>query len=244
MRFSTLYGSKWVATRAGRAGRTGRAVSVPSTGRSGLQAVFLRVRMRRKGCVSVPSTGRSGLQPALPASTLPMSARFSTLYGSKWVATSADSTISFCFSVSVPSTGRSGLQPKYYIPLGAELRVSVPSTGRSGLQRWELVSVKPSFLSFSTLYGSKWVATLEYVCVVEKHASFQYPLRVEVGCNSRVRNLASIVKLFQYPLRVEVGCNTDRDVHTILDYVFQYPLRVEVGCNRSPKGARDRKSVV
>ena len=64
--------------------------------------------------------------------------RFSTLYGSKWVAT---------------------------YPYGAD-----PS----------------ALLGFSTLYGSKWVATLTFYVHDARKDVFQYPLRVEVGCNARL----------------------------------------------------------
>ena len=36
---------------------------------------------------------------------------------------------------------------------------------------------------------------------------------------------------FQYPLRVEVGCNRNNFGMTRSPSPFQYPLRVEVGCN-------------
>ena len=61
--FSTLYGSKWVATVCG--------------------CLFLR----RSHGVSVPSTGRSGLQLDNTAHDEALYNGFSTLYGSKWVAT-------------------------------------------------------------------------------------------------------------------------------------------------------------
>ena len=110
--------------------------------------------------VSVPSTGRSGLQRRVAWFESYMSSR-----------------------VSVPSTGRSGLQHLCRLRMTSHLAVSVPSTGRSGLQLSLGSPHYPALSSFSTLYGSKWVAT---------HGSgrhflgaylFQYPLRVEVGCN-------------------------------------------------------------
>ena len=137
--------------------------SVPSTGRSGLQldgrknrkvyTIFFQYPLRVEvGCnvldarrrlpntkFSVPSTGRSGLQRALFVSAGKQLAVFSTLYGSKWVATlslEAGRLVDELFSV--PSTGRSGLQPPYPIP--PERRAEI----------------------FSTLYGSKWVATLTH----------------------------------------------------------------------------------
>ena len=135
--FSTLYGSKWVAT--GR--RFGLvvllpAVSVPSTGRSGLQRLHPN-SARTPSWVSVPSTGRSGLQRQLRGREMSYFPCFSTLYGSKWVATTTHS---------------------------AEVLGGT---------------------SFSTLYGSKWVATRAVSILARFSYKFQYPLRVEVGCNGR-----------------------------------------------------------
>ena len=61
--------------------------------------------------------------------------------------------------------------------------VSVPSTGRSGLQLVFLTIVAFALLGFSTLYGSKWVATGGVARRKATTNRFQYPLRVEVGCN-------------------------------------------------------------
>ena len=85
--------------------------------------------------VSVPSTGRSGLQ------------RAQTVF----VRHNPD--------VSVPSTGRSGLQLCPNCSEPEEIDVSVPSTGRSGLQRNPNLTRLAFVYGFSTLYGSKWVAT-------------------------------------------------------------------------------------
>ena len=65
--------------------------------------------------------------------------------------------------------------------------VSVPSTGRSGLQ----------------LGPSQGIAVY--------HELFQYPLRVEVGCNQHGKRCGDNPRKFQYPLRVEVGCNEDSE---------------------------------
>ena len=181
--FSTLYGSKWVAT-------TGCRQCAPF-------CVMFQYPLRVEvGCnlsgrfgvvlhseVSVPSTGRSGLQPVV---------RF------HWRVQD---------EVSVPSTGRSGLQP-VIPPLGVPVcQVSVPSTGRSGLQL-ECWSVRRYIcVSFSTLYGSKWVATWDSATYQSAPEQFQYPLRVEVGCNFPPSLGLFIPQTFQYPLRVEVGCN-------------------------------------
>ena len=85
--------------------------------------------------VSVPSTGRSGLQPRTRLSAPNSHTRFSTLYGSKWVATHRLHTVRALFG-----------------------HVSVPSTGRSGLQLTHLDFYARLRACFSTLYGSKWVA--------------------------------------------------------------------------------------
>ena len=86
-------------------------------------------------------------------------------------------------------------------------QVSVPSTGRSGLQLQPLSARHEYGQSFSTLYGSKWVATTNSLIRCLKRYWFQYPLRVEVGCNNMSAWLRGIDQAFQYPLRVEVGCN-------------------------------------
>ena len=158
--------------------------------------------------VSVPSTGRSGLQPCWRAHDRNANSCFSTLYGSKWVATAV-------------------LPASIYYGQG-----------------------------FSTLYGSKWVATIPRMHWDGRRFGFQYPLRVEVGCNTPNRKTHSALSSFQYPLRVEVGCNDvvrwivlrDNLVSVpstgrsglqlsrgrgclVTAIMFQYPLRVEVGCN-------------
>ena len=100
-------------------------------------------------------------------------ARFSTLYGSKWVAT------------------------------------------RRTHEESEVVNC------FSTLYGSKWVATVQACRQTMQWLRFQYPLRVEVGCNSIGRLRATLSLEFQYPLRVEVGCNrVDRTLKTMIPRRF------------------------
>ena len=207
--FSTLYGSKWVATSSMFSAATSVGqVSVPSTGRSGLQP-HTRNHARRKefkfqyplrvevGCnrhavlehlrrslVSVPSTGRSGLQLYKCPKRNKIQHGFSTLYGSKWVATSAGG-----------------------------------------------VTYTPAVFSFSTLYGSKWVATRTSGRRATLSFMFQYPLRVEVGCNRKFWIALHKSGLFQYPLRVEVGCNFEPLFRRESVHKFQYPLRVEVGCN-------------
>ena len=42
---------------------------------------------------------------------------------------------------------------------------------------------------FSTLYGSKWVATQAQFFFGEDGSTFQYPLRVEVGCNDFIKTV-------------------------------------------------------
>ena len=84
---------------------------------------------------------------------------------------------------------------------------------------------------FSTLYGSKWVATLPLLSKTKLNFVFQYPLRVEVGCNAKEGIISGVDPEFQYPLRVEVGCNPTQIEIIMARLGFQYPLRVEVGCN-------------
>ena len=135
--------------------------------------------------VSVPSTGRSGLQPRAAPRNAKVVKSFSTLYGSKWVAT------------CVPGRRRNSASGFQY-PLRVEVGCNVNAV-RSAL-------VAP--LSFSTLYGSKWVATSSSAHhALSMALKFQYPLRVEVGCNTTRRGCAAMPQRFQYPLRVEVGCN-------------------------------------
>ena len=157
--FSTLYGSKWVATHV----------------RS-----FDRVT-----CVGFSTLyGSKWVATAINPNSASSGKRFSTLYGSKWVATLKAAYWSIVnLVVSVPSTGRSGLQRwhdnhyparcRFQYPLRVEVgcnfvsvsqariwrKVSVPSTGRSGLQRRRAGHACVRSVRFSTLYGSKWVAT-------------------------------------------------------------------------------------
>ena len=115
--------------------------------------------------------------------------------------------------VSVPSTGRSGLQLELVgVERTVNYLVSVPSTGRSGLQR----------------------DAVNYVQT--RLGKFQYPLRVEVGCNVIGGSQAFAELSFQYPLRVEVGCNLSSIQLSCQLFLFQYPLRVEVGCNSGRGG--------
>ena len=98
------------------------------------------------------------------------SRRFSTLYGSKWVATCANSA-----------------------------------------ERTAVI------LGFSTLYGSKWVATLRAVANALVSTCFS-TLYGSKWVATRVDPSGSVfVDWFQYPLRVEVGCNTG--CSACLDYV-------------------------
>ena len=257
-------------------------VSVPSTGRSGLQLAD-RLALIAAQLVSVPSTGRSGLQRLLRLFGLLTRRGFSTLYGSKWVATFWRSLLfplSFCFStlygskwVATFDSPRRGCRPPRFSTLyGSKWvatsidgpyytntrQVSVPSTGRSGLQQEFGLGGCCENMCFSTLYGSKWVATPHAPSVRDRSCMFQYPLRVEVGCNANRRCSSVSLKAFQYPLRVEVGCNSgnahcpppsSRGFSTLYGSKwvatsalrttpqqrlrFQYPLRVEVGCNRA-----------
>ena len=49
---------------------------------------------------------------------------------------------------------------------------------------------------------------------------FQYPLRVEVGCNPVTATIQETTPYFQYPLRVEVGCNDNAASVTALNTNF------------------------
>ena len=92
--------------------------------------------------------------------------------------------------VSVPSTGRSGLQLHHFKHGWQPLRVSVPSTGRSGLQLYLYVEALLGALEVSVPSTGRSGLQLWSVCAktgaVER---FQYPLRVEVGCNLGVTTL-------------------------------------------------------
>ena len=134
--FSTLYGSKWVATlrcftRNCNAFMFQYPLRVEVGCNVGSQGV-----PSDPAPVSVPSTGRSGLQPNALLDHAMLDQSFSTLYGSKWVATfSTHVHLVVRAAVSVPSTGRSGLQLPLFTLCLKPPHVSVPSTGRSGLQR-------------------------------------------------------------------------------------------------------------
>ena len=120
---------------------------------------MIRARAEAMVCVSVPSTGRSGLQRGSVKSMYTHGTSFSTLYGSKWVAT-ASGAIRAWFA-----TGFSTLYGSKWV---ATLVGQAMDTGIFG---------------FSTLYGSKWVATFAVERPQKSVCAFQYPLRVEVGCN-------------------------------------------------------------
>ena len=109
--FSTLYGSKWVATVCVFVHFDNiYEFQYPLRVEVGCNCGYVGLSTLLRN-VSVPSTGRSGLQPRLGSMLSMACPCFSTLYGSKWVATwnelYYDETSIF---VSVPSTGRSGLQ--------------------------------------------------------------------------------------------------------------------------------------
>ena len=185
--FSTLYGSKWVATSDLKLRNSSQnkfqyplRVEVGcnrNIGSSACRSFGFQYPLRVEvGCngkggasnartpdVSVPSTGRSGLQPAPPPPARPRRTSFSTLYGSKWVATTTPSRYSYClrgFSTLYGSKWVATLWRRTHTT--APTAVSVPSTGRSGLQQ--------SNAQGGLAYGN----------------GFQYPLRVEVGCNNGV----------------------------------------------------------
>ena len=133
--------------------------------------------------VSVPSTGRSGLQRGR---TLRRAAPL---------------------DVSVPSTGRSGLQPTVIITQRGCGHVSVPSTGRSGLQRAYTRIARRRYAGFSTLYGSKWVATPTYSFDQLTLFCFSTLYGSKWVATVRLSTRTTLACPFQYPLRVEVGCN-------------------------------------
>ena len=84
--------------------------------------------------------------------------------------------------------------------------VSVPSTGRSGLQleHAEILAVDRS--CFSTLYGSKWVARLRLAGGILV-LSVSVPSTGRSGLQHTRNGDGQLETTFQYPLRVEVGCN-------------------------------------
>ena len=113
------------------------------------------------------------------------------------------------------------------------------------MQLVDSLSLSVEFLCFSTLYGSKWVATRALRLGERTEKEFQYPLRVEVGCNNQRCVLRAKCCAFQYPLRVEVGCNVERAaLERGLQLMFQYPLRVEVGCNHTVRAPRALRFIV
>ena len=158
--FSTLYGSKWVATpTVSGIWRMEIVFQYPLRVEVGCNYLAGRLTMKSLG-VSVPSTGRSGLQRRKQSCASCSALRFSTLYGSKWVAT----------TLRLPAAiAGVGFQYPLRVEVGCNsfracggtnwLTVSVPSTGRSGLQRVLGISFRNNVIGFSTLYGSKWVAT-------------------------------------------------------------------------------------
>mgnify|MGYP005858478965 CR=1 FL=1 len=139
--FSTLYGSKWVATGKG----------IPSLASRERFQYPLRVEV---GC---NSPGTSKWRATLKC--------FSTLYGSKWVATAVDALCCACamrfqYPLRVEVGCNSSIAALGKVPIP----VSVPSTGRSGLQLFRAIAMLGYCRSFSTLYGSKWVATKRAGC--------------------------------------------------------------------------------
>ena len=85
--------------------------------------------------------------------------------------------------------------------------------------------------SFSTLYGSKWVATQRSLGHKLKHQLFQYPLRVEVGCNANLLEAAKLLFRFSTLYGSKWVATLPSNVMPNPTKEFQYPLRVEVGCN-------------
>ena len=137
-------------------------------------------------------------------------------------------------NVSVPSTGRSGLQHQLCNQPNRICCVSVPSTGRSGLQHirsFQYTVVTSGFQyplrvevgcnltcylvdaadsGFSTLYGSKWVATSTVLVGQRCCTSFSTLYGSKWVATYGDHDLCPVIHQFQYPLRVEVGCNAER----------------------------------
>ena len=127
--------------------------------------------------------------------------------------------------------------------------------------KWVATARRTAFMAgvlvgFSTLYGSKWVATRQRLEQVFGVAGFQYPLRVEVGCNPRAKSVARSSVQVSVPSTGRSGLQHDpppsHDSQPTVSVPstgrsglqpttitrrgrdcsgFQYPLRVEVGCN-------------
>ena len=134
--------------------------------------------------VSVPSTGRSGLQHATGVGDAVGEMRFSTLYGSKWVA-----TFRISFSILCPS--------EFQYPLRVEVGCN-----------WIVDGLQAhGDLRFSTLYGSKWVATIPEVLLIHVYAGFSTLYGSKWVATGYKRRTSQKWRVFQYPLRVEVGCN-------------------------------------
>ena len=67
----------------------------------------------------------------------------------------------------------------------------------------------------------------------DEPAEFQYPLRVEVGCNNlRDQTRQDKTRRFSTLYGSKWVATSWLGLYPSLKTVFQYPLRVEVGCNR------------
>ena len=160
--------------------------------------------------VSVPSTGRSGLQPLSDANWKRFLQGFSTLYGSKWVATKKERY-------------QDDREYKFQYPLRVEVGCNPPNA-------WSRRGCVPGF---STLYGSKWVATPGRAwgkigspnCFSTLYGSKWVATRVALdGGSWHVQ--VSVPSTGRSGLQPLAACS-----QALLPYEFQYPLRVEVGCN-------------
>ena len=190
-------------------------------------------RLIRVSQVSVPSTGRSGLQPSGCHATLSCTSGFSTLYGSKWVATvkrsdhlRKDRQFQYPLRVEVGcnlvwSRGLRDLLGFQY-PLRVEVGCNQPSAFRKDVwlsfstlygSKWVATPLNArtstQVSGFSTLYGSKWVATILPHGVYEPQREFQYPLRVEVGCNLICRRSALGHRMVSVPSTGRSGLQLD-----------------------------------
>ena len=100
------------------------------------------------------------------------------------------------------------------------------------MQPGDEVMARSFRVCFSTLYGSKWVATLLGSGSGCAGTKFQYPLRVEVGCKSMEAQATDKVYSFSTLYGSKWVATKQARKASVRFNQFQYPLRVEVGCNR------------
>ena len=106
----------------------------------------------------------------------------------------------------------------------AHTGVSVPSTGRSGLQQRMAACSQALLPCFSTLYGSKWVATRRSLPISSRRSEFQYTSnRLGVVCAVQLP-ISSRRSEFQYPLRGSSPLMLRAAVVPSRRSEFQYPI--------------------